>query len=78
MEINTLTVNKQTLNYAHIIFDNERKAKALEKSLISLRIPNRRFVVIKDGKRYYGFRMFRTKKQFFSLCLKIKEALLIG
>ena len=73
IEINELCIDRQTMNTGYIFFDNSEKATQWRQVLEDLYIPNVIFVNIIDGKRYYGFRMFRMKKRFFKLCVCLKE-----
>lgn len=75
MEVNTLLVNKKTLNSGTIIFDNSRVTKEWIKTLIELGIGFTKYVLIVDGRKYYGIKMFRFKKQFFTMCVEFKEVL---
>ena len=75
MEVNTLTINKKTLNSGTIIFDNSELTKEWTKRLIQLRINFKQYVLIADGHKYYCFKMFRFKKQLFTMCKELKEVL---
>ena len=75
MEINTLVINKRTLNSGYILFQDSKSAKEWRDSLEQLHIGYNSFVWIVNYKTYYGFKMFRFKKQFIELCRTLKEVL---
>lgn len=73
MEVNVLLVNKKTINSGTIIFDNSKLTKEWVKTLIKLNVGFKQFVIIADGRKYYGIKMFRFRKQFFTMCVELKE-----
>lgn len=75
LEIETMYVNKKSLNSASIIFDDKDKADAWSKILIKERVGNVPIIFIHDSKKYYGFRMYRMKYQFLKLMLNLKNIL---
>ena len=75
MELNCLRVNKLTLNSGDIIFDNPKTAKKFKDSITQLHICYNIMIIKKEGHTYYGFRIFRMKKQFLKLCVVLKEVL---
>lgn len=77
MEINTLKLNKKTLNSGYIFFDNQRMAKQWKNSIAQLKIGCSNVVYIKKGKKYYGFKMFYTKNHVLRLGEIMKEVLTI-
>lgn len=77
MEINVLKLNKKTLNSGYIFFDNQKTAKRWMNLISPLRIGCSNVVYIKKGKKYYGFKMFYTKKHVLRLGEIMKEVLTI-
>ena len=75
MEVNVLKPNKVTFNTAYIIFDNHAAAMNWKVILDLNLVPFTTYVTKKDGKLYFGFKMFRIKKKFFTLCVELKEVL---
>lgn len=75
MEINKLIPNTQTFNKAYILFEEERAAKQWLENLNSMRIQHTKFIWVINHKRYYGFKMFRIKRQFFELVTKLTEVI---
>ena len=75
MEVNKIVPNKQTFNRAYVLFEDQKTAKDWLDVLISEKIEHTSFVWVLNGKVYYAFKMFRIKKQFFGLCLKLEEVL---
>ena len=73
MELNTLVLNKITLNSGYIFFDNKGKAKKAKELLEKLNIGFTLFVVHDSNNKYYGFKVFRMRKQLFKLCAGLKE-----
>ena len=74
MEVNVLILNKKTLNSGYIFFDNQKLAKQWE-SLIPKAIGKTHIVQIKKGKRYYGIKMFYTKRHVMMLGNIMKDLL---
>lgn len=74
-EINTLYVEKQSVNTGYIFFDSFAKAIKCKKVLEALYIKKVEFVIKADGKYYYGFRMFGIRRRLYILCVQLKEVL---
>lgn len=77
MEINTLKLNKKTLNSGYIFFDNQKTAKQWKNSISQLKIGYSDVVCIKKGVKYYGFKIFYTKNHVIRLGEIMKEVLTI-
>lgn len=77
MEINTLKLNKRTLNSGYIFFDNQKTAKQWKNSISQLKIGCSYVVCIKKGMKYYGFKVFYTKNHVIRLGEIMKEVLTI-
>lgn len=74
-ELDTLHVNKFTLNSGYIFFDCCKKTKKMKEALIQLHIPFNTIIFKAEGRVYYGFKVFRIKKKIYELCVKLKEVL---
>ena len=74
-DVNALIVSK-TLNSGVIFFNNPEQSNKWKNILEQEHVRYVKYVLKKDGNKYYGFRMFRMKKQFFRLCVKLKEEVL--
>ena len=73
-EIETLYSSK-TLNSGYIFFDDPVKLNMVIDVLNDLHVQFVKYILINGDRRYYGLKMFRMKKQFFRLCVKLKEVL---
>lgn len=73
-EIEVLYSSK-TLNSGYIFFDDPVKLNMTIEALNDLHIQFVKYVLMNGNHRYYGLKMFRMKKQFFKLCVKLKEVL---
>ena len=75
IELNTLILNKFTLNSGHIFVNSALKAKETEEVLKQLNIGYNTMIIKNDGVIYFGFKVYRLKKQLLKLCVRLKEVL---
>lgn len=75
IEVDTLYINKRTLNSGHVFFDDIRKAKEFKDALSQMHIGYHETIIKSDNKLYFGFKFFRCKRRFFELCVQFKEVL---
>lgn len=73
--LNTLYMNKKTLNRGYIFFNDKEKAKRWEDVLIEERVGYTPFIWRIHNTTYYGFKFFRMRFQFLTLCAKFKEVM---
>ncbi len=73
MELNTLYVKKLTMNRAWITFDSLEKALKWDKFLDDQHVCRTRSVEQKEGKTYYGFKMFRCRYQIPRMILESRK-----
>lgn len=72
-EIETLYLNKITLNTAYIFFDNVEKVKDYENTLKSSRFHYTKYVVKKHYKTtVYGFKIFGIRRRIVELATIMK------
>lgn len=66
-ELNCFIVNK-SLNNGYIYFDSSKKAKECREILKKNNVRFVTYVVTNGENSYYGFRVFRMKRQILELC----------
>lgn len=71
--LNSLYISKKTLNSGHIFFKDIKKAEEWRDVLISERVQFITFIWKIHNTTYYGFKMYRMRYQFMTLCSKFKE-----
>lgn len=74
-EIETFYVDRKCSNMGYIFFDDYRKAVKMKDKLQQFHIGYKKYLVIDDGRKYYGFKAFVTNKKFFNFCIVLKEVL---
>lgn len=75
IELDTLHVNKFTLNSGYVFFDSSKKTKKMKEALLQLNIPFNTIIFKAEGRIYYGFKVFRIKRKIYELCVKFKEVM---
>ena len=74
-EIDVLFLNKKSMNNGRIFFDDKSKAKEFVDILKQNNVSFVSFVWIINDVKYYGFRIFRIKKQFLNLMENLAQLL---
>ena len=73
IEIEYLICNKRT-DVGYIFFDDHLKYEKMNQFLKQLNIGHKKYIIITDGHKYFGFRIWHVHKRFMDICIHLKEA----
>ena len=74
-KLNSLQINKKTMNSGYIFVKDSRKAKQLKVLFDDMKIEYVVFIHSDKDFRVFGFKIYRIKKQFFELCSALGEVI---
>ena len=72
-DLDTLILNKFTLNSGYIFFKDKEKTKKTKDLLRKMNIDHTEFVSIRSSNKLYGFKVFRMRNKVFRLAVALEE-----
>lgn len=74
-EINVFYLNKPKLNTGRIVFDNCKQSKKMVKLLEKMHVPYFKSVLIKDGHKYFSFKVWNISRRLLEFMACIREVM---
>ena len=71
-DLECLYCDKRT-NVGYIFFDDYRKYEKMRKFLEQLNIGHKKYIIITDSHKVFGFRIWNVHRRFLDICTHLKE-----